>query len=173
MRTWKLTLRAVKSSMQLWTQKKLIPRPGWHLLRNDPKPPILPIIATIFNEIIETSVYPEEWSKYFIILIPKDKLGKFRPIALSQCLLKLLESILNKRILFFCEKKHIFSRFQSGFRRGKACMYKWYPYGVYWKKVSHCPVSRHQRGLRQRKPHNNTSDPCQSWYTLQDYQVYF
>lgn len=78
-------------------------------------------LCKIFNEILNSHTVPDEWLNYLVILIPKNKLGKFRPIALAQCSLKVLERIINKRIVYHCEKTHVFSQYQFGFRKGKSC----------------------------------------------------
>jgi hypothetical protein len=48
----------------------------------------------------------------------RSDLNSYRPIALSNCIAKLLEKIVNKRLVWYLEHKKILSKSQSGFRRG-------------------------------------------------------
>ena len=71
--------------------------------------------------------FPEQWK--FATIIPILKPGKdplnsdaYRPIALTNCLCKILERLVNKRLLYILEKNKILCPFQSGFRRNR-CTY--------------------------------------------------
>ncbi|XP_077282774.1 uncharacterized protein LOC143908831 isoform X2 [Temnothorax americanus] len=57
-------------------------------------------------------------------LLPEsDKAGKekVRPISLSSCVGKLMERMINERLIWWAEKEGKFSRSQNGFRRGRSC----------------------------------------------------
>ncbi|GBN95984.1 putative RNA-directed DNA polymerase from transposon X-element, partial [Araneus ventricosus] len=95
----------------------------YHLLKklNDRS---LNIILSLFNRIWNEQVYPVTWGKAFIV--PILKVGKdpqeptnYRPIALTSCLSKLMEKMVNKRLVYILEKKGLLSKFQSGFRYGR------------------------------------------------------
>ena len=69
--------------------------------------------------------FPEDWTLATIIQIPK--LGKdpaepnnYRPIALTSCLCKTLERMINKRLTWFLESNNHILRFQSGFRSDRS-----------------------------------------------------
>ena len=75
----------------------------------------------IFNGIWTTGVFPESWRLATIIPIPKP--GKdhaeptnYRPIALTSCLCKTLERMINKRLVWYLESNNLITKFQSGFR---------------------------------------------------------
>lgn len=88
---------------------------------------VLPRLLAMFNVIWESGTIPESWKKAFIIPIPKP--GKdhtdptnYRPIALTSCLCKTLERMVNKRLVWMLESDRLLSDFQCGFRRGRSTM---------------------------------------------------
>ena len=69
----------------------------------------------------ETGKFPESWELATIILIPKP--GKdhteptnYRPIALTSCLCKTLERMINARLVWYLEINNFISPVQSVFR---------------------------------------------------------
>lgn len=58
----------------------------------------------IYNDVMLTGEFPEEWKKYICFFIPKDNSNKVRPICISSCMLKILEKILNERITWWLER---------------------------------------------------------------------
>ena len=75
----------------------------------------------IFNGIWTTGVFPESWR--LAAIIPFQKPGKdhaeptnYRPIALTSCLCKTLERMINKRLVWYLESNKHITKFQSGFR---------------------------------------------------------
>ena len=81
----------------------------------------LETLLNILNYIWTNGKFPEDWTYATIIPIPKP--GKdaaepddYRPIALTSCLCKTLERMINKRLTWFLESNNHISRFQSGFR---------------------------------------------------------
>ena len=78
-------------------------------------------LLNIFNYIWTTGKFPEDWTYATIIPISKPKkdpaeLNNYRPIALTSCLCKTLERMINKRLTWFLESNNHISLFQSGFR---------------------------------------------------------
>ena len=74
------------------------------------------------NKIWCTGKFPENWNKAFIITI--SKLGKdntavtnYRPIALTSCICKTMERMINDRPVWFLESNNLISRNQAGFRK--------------------------------------------------------
>ena len=78
-------------------------------------------LLDVFNDMWETGKFPENWELATIIPIPKP--GKdnaeptnYRPIALTSCLCKTLERMINTRLVWYLEYNNIISPVQSGFR---------------------------------------------------------
>ena len=81
----------------------------------------LETLLHIFNSIWTTGVLPESWR--LATIIPISKPGKdhaeptnYRPIALTSCLCKTLERMINKRLVWYLESNNLITKFQSGFR---------------------------------------------------------
>ncbi|XP_071579733.1 uncharacterized protein [Temnothorax nylanderi] len=75
----------------------------------------------LFNTIWSTGVLPEDWLLYQVVFIDKVGREKVRPISLSSCVGKLMERMMNERLIWWAEREEKFSRSQSGFRRGRSC----------------------------------------------------
>ena len=82
-------------------------------------------IIDIINRIWSESNYPDAWE--IATVLPFLKVGKdrfvpssYRPIALTSCLAKLMERMVNTRLVWFLERNNIISPAQSGFRRMKS-----------------------------------------------------
>ncbi|GBN82722.1 hypothetical protein AVEN_250907-1, partial [Araneus ventricosus] len=75
-------------------------------------------ILYMFNRIWKEHVFPDCWKHAFIIPIPKpgkdpqDPLN-YRPIALTSCMCKLFERIVNVRLVHILEKNEYISPFQT------------------------------------------------------------
>ena len=76
----------------------------------------------LYNKIFMTGQFPTDWSSAIIIPIPKP--GKdhtdpnnYRPISLTNCLCKLLEKIINHRLVWFLENNKLINKYQFGFRK--------------------------------------------------------
>ena len=89
-------------------------------LNTFPKPPLTHfyIFSTVYGQ---QEFFPESWRLATIIPIPKP--GKdhaeptnYRPIALTSCLCKTLERMINKRLVWYLESNNLITKFQSGFR---------------------------------------------------------
>ena len=81
----------------------------------------LQTLLNFFNNMWETGKFPESWELATIIPIPKP--GKnhteptnYRPIALTSCLCKTLERIINARLVWYLEINNLISPVQFGFR---------------------------------------------------------
>ncbi|GBN04963.1 putative RNA-directed DNA polymerase from transposon X-element [Araneus ventricosus] len=79
----------------------------------------------LFNRIWIEQKYPLQWHEATVIPILKP--GKdpsnplhYRPIALTSCLCKTFERMVNARLVFELEKQGCISPLQSGFRRGRS-----------------------------------------------------
>ena len=81
----------------------------------------LSTLLHIFNDIWAIGVFPYSWRLATVISIPKPgkdqaETTNYRPIALTWCLCKTLERMINKRLVWYLESYDLISPIQSGFR---------------------------------------------------------
>ena len=79
------------------------------------------LVLAVVNEIWQEGTYPSEWkvSKIIPLLKPnkdKQQIKSYRPIALTSCLGKLAERMINRRLVWRLHKDHILHPTQCGFR---------------------------------------------------------
>jgi len=82
----------------------------------------LKILLQIYNIIWTQGTFPNQWRNANIIPIPKPNKSKFdienyRPISLISTLSKLIEKIINKRLIWTLESSKLISKEQCGFRK--------------------------------------------------------
>lgn len=81
-------------------------------------PVIAPILTDLFNEIIETEIIPQDWTKSTIILLhkkgDKEEIGNYRPISLMSNIYKVFSKIILSRITRALDENQ--PREQAGFR---------------------------------------------------------
>ena len=92
----------------------------YRMLKHLP-PKSLQALLDIFNDMWETGTFPESWEQATIIPIPKPgkdhtEPNNYRPIALTSCLCKTLERMINVRLVWYLESNNLISPVQSGFR---------------------------------------------------------
>ena len=85
----------------------------------------LKFLLDFYNRIFINHDFPEQWKAAVIIPILKPgkdatKTSSYRPIALISCLSKILEKILNKRLMWYLEKHNLIDKSQCGFRQGRS-----------------------------------------------------
>ena len=78
-------------------------------------------LASLFTGSLGTGHVPSSWRTSCIRLLPKPgrdltEPSHYRPVALSSALGKLLERILARRLLVWCERHDLLPAEQSGFR---------------------------------------------------------
>ncbi|WP_411025577.1 hypothetical protein, partial [Salmonella sp. s55004] len=64
------------------------------------------VLLKIFNHIWHSQIFPSAWQEAIIIPIPKPNKDKtnplnYRPIALTSCLCKVMERMVNGRLMWF------------------------------------------------------------------------
>lgn len=67
-------------------------------------------------------ILPDSWRSSVTLFVPKSTPGKFRPISLNSCFLKILENLIFCRLDWWVEKEDLLPSFQFGFRKGKSCL---------------------------------------------------
>ena len=82
-------------------------------------------ILNLYNKIFRNETFPSTWRIATIIPIPKP--GKdhsvplnYRPISLTSCLCKLLEKMINLRLMWYLESTSNLTNYQSGFRKQRS-----------------------------------------------------
>ena len=87
----------------------------------------LDYLLAALNEIWESSKFPDSWRVATIIPIPKPEKNSlypfnYRPIALTSCLCKTMERMVNKRLVWFIESNNLYTNSQCGFRSQRSTM---------------------------------------------------
>ena len=82
-----------------------------------------PIYCDVFNCILDSGHFPEQYTKDVAIPIYKNKGDKasprnYRPITLLSCLSKVFTTIINNGLTTLLESNNKFPETQSGFRSG-------------------------------------------------------
>lgn len=81
-------------------------------------------LVSIFNRSITSGYFPKTWKTAVVVPIykggAKNDPGNYRPISLLGSISKLLERIVNERLMKYLEQNNYLSDSQFGFRRGKS-----------------------------------------------------
>ena len=85
----------------------------------------LRFLKEILNKIWISADFPQQWRAATVIPIPKPNKDhteplSSRPIALTSCLCKVLERMINTRLIWYLEKYRILDRSQCGFRKHRS-----------------------------------------------------
>lgn len=85
---------------------------------------LIPAITFICNLSIETGVFPDIYKKSVITPIHKsgdrDSVENYRPISLLPIMSKILEKLMNKRLVDYLNSNNLLSSCQYGFRLGRS-----------------------------------------------------
>ena len=85
----------------------------------------LHILLDIINETWKSDTFPESWREALIISIPKPGKDNFnplnyRPIALTSCICKTVERMVNERLVWYLEKNGLLAKQQCGYRSNRS-----------------------------------------------------
>ena len=77
------------------------------------------------NETWKSDTFPESWREALIISIPKPIKDHFnplnyRPIALTSCICKTVERMVNERLVWYLEKNGLLAKQQCGYRSNRS-----------------------------------------------------
>jgi len=83
------------------------------------------LVLNIINHIWTNDAFPQSWHQATVIAIPKpDKdhtdPNSYRPIALTSCVCKTMERMVNNRLVYYLEANGLISNIQSGFRKRRS-----------------------------------------------------
>ena len=84
-------------------------------------------LLRIFNQTWQTGILPDSWKEAIVIPIPKPSKdstnpASYRPIALTSCICKTMERMVNDRLVWFLEKNKLIAAVQSGFRKQRGTL---------------------------------------------------
>ena len=121
----KFTMRDLKRSLKKSNNSS--PGPDqihYEILRHLPIE-TLHILLDIINETWKSDTFPESWREALIISIPKPGKGHFnpmnyRPIALTSCICKTVERMVNERLVWYLEKNGLLAKQQCGYRANRS-----------------------------------------------------
>ena len=104
---------------ELKRQLKYIDTVHYQLLKHLPDDSLL-LLLYILNHIWLTQDFPVSWKTAIIMPVPKpgkvlSDPGSYRPIALTSCLCKTMERMVNSRLTWYLERHMVITEFQSGF----------------------------------------------------------
>ena len=85
------------------------------------------VLLDMINKIWTTHEFPPSWRKALVLPVPKPEKdhsipSNYRPIALTSCLCKTMERMVNERLIYHLEKSKILTKFQCGFRNDKSTL---------------------------------------------------
>ena len=87
----------------------------------------LHFLLSLYNRIWLDHTLPDRWQE--AIIIPIAKPGKdrslsssYRPISLTSCLCKIMERMVNRRLLWLLEHRNLLTNIQCGFRKHRSIL---------------------------------------------------
>ena len=87
----------------------------------------LKVLLDVINEYWTSNTFPDSWRRALLIPILKPDKNKqeassYRPIALTSCICKTVERMINERLTHFLESKGLLSKYQAGYRARRGCV---------------------------------------------------
>ena len=83
------------------------------------------VLLAVFNHVWTTGLFPTSWREAVVIPIPKpgrdlSNPNNYRPIALTSCICKTMERLVNARLVWHLESNGLISDIQCGFRQKRS-----------------------------------------------------
>jgi len=96
----------------------------YQFLKHLPESSLISLLK-LFNDLWITGNLPKIWKEATVIPVPKpgkdsEDPNSYRPIALTSCVCKTMERMINSRLIWYLETNNLISPFQSGFRYGRS-----------------------------------------------------
>lgn len=83
---------------------------------------MVPLISQLVNLCFKAGIFPEAFKRSIVTPVHKGgdryDVNNYRPISVISCIAKILEKILNNRLISYLNKHNILSSSQYGFRKG-------------------------------------------------------
>lgn len=88
-------------------------------------PSTLDLILYLFNRVWSEGQFPSSWKVAIVIPLLKPEkdpssASSYRPIALTSCLSKTMERMINRRLMYYLEVNSLLDRYQCGFRTARS-----------------------------------------------------
>jgi len=85
----------------------------------------LQVLLNVFNHIWMSGNFPPSWHDAIVVPIPKPDKDhsnplNYRPIALTSCVCKTMERMVNDRLVWFLETNNLLTDIQCGFRKQRS-----------------------------------------------------
>lgn len=80
------------------------------------------ILLELFNHSFFTGHLYKDWKLNQTIFIDKGNKIKVRPITMSSCMCKIMERLINERLIWIAESRGWLNKTQNGFRKGRSCL---------------------------------------------------
>ena len=85
----------------------------------------LDLLLLLLNDLWQSQDFPDGWREATVIPIPKPGKDRtdpnnYRPIALTSCLCKIMEPMINHRLTWFLQDNNIITKYQCGFQKGRS-----------------------------------------------------
>ena len=80
------------------------------------------LLLYIYNKVYIEHLFPDKWSRAILLSFLKSNknlrlVNSYCSIALTSCLCKILEKVINLQVMYFLERHNFSSKFQIGFRK--------------------------------------------------------
>lgn len=85
------------------------------------------LLLDVYNFIWNTHTFPQQWKEATALPIhkpgkPKDDAESYKPISLTCTMCKILEKIVNNRLMWYLEQQQLLTNAQSGFRKERSTL---------------------------------------------------
>jgi len=82
-----------------------------------------PLYSFQHSDISITGNFPSTWRNSYVVPVPgkdSEDPSSYRPIALTSCVCKVMEHMINKRLVWYLERNKIITPMRSSFRKGRS-----------------------------------------------------
>ena len=121
----KFTMRDLKRSLKKSNNSSPGPDQIYYAILRHLPFETLHILLDNINETWKSDTFPESWKEVLVMSIPKPGKDNFnplnyRPIALTSCICKTVEWMVNERLVWYLEKNGLLAKQQCGYRANRS-----------------------------------------------------